>query len=398
MVDSGRKHLVGDHCKSCLIYYGDDVLNIMSEEDKASSSDNEIITIALGFVLAGLAYGYSRKKGVLPVERDLLGKTFVVTGGNCGIGKATAHALVSRGATVALGCRNTDAGSKARTEILASIPVSNEEDLEVLELDLNSWGSIHTFPQRLQQLGKFERGLYCLINNAGAIMPEYSEKGGLEMTMRTNFLGPLGLTMNLLPQLRRYSAGAGAGAGADVARIVNVTSRLEKNSKLSDIELANGPTGCGSQQNYSPMAAYSDSKHAQLLGSLGLAKKLEASEKHNIIVHAVTPGMVSTSLSRYLSTPVQWLVWPLQRMLLQTPEQGAMAVVHSATSRETRGETGQYYSMSSSGDFSKVFDGASERSRNEKLAQSLVENSMTLIARSDSDKDTVQNVNKTPKG
>ena len=127
MVDSGRKHLVGDHRKSCLIYYGDDVLNIMSEEDKASSSDNEIITIALGFVLAGLAYGYSRKKGVLPVERDLLGKTFVVTGGNCGIGKATAHALVSRGATVALGCRNTDAGSKARKAAALGVTVLGED-------------------------------------------------------------------------------------------------------------------------------------------------------------------------------------------------------------------------------------------------------------------------------
>jgi retinol dehydrogenase 12 len=158
--------------------------------------------------------------------------------------------------------------------------------------------------------------------------------------MRTNFLAPLFLTWKLLPLLKGNEAHG-------PARIINVSSRLEKNSKLTDKDLKSGPRGNCTSEGYNMMSAYSDSKHAQLLGSLGLANSLkDQTMTSNVVVHAVTPGMVHTNLSRFLPKVVQWLAWPVQRIFLRTPEQGAQSVLYAATASAPALTPRKYYSLS----------------------------------------------------
>ena len=208
--------------------------------------------------------------------------------------------------------------------------------------------------------------------------------------MLTNFLGPLHLTKCLEGALRgssssSSSSSSGNGSSSLPSRVVNVSSRLEKGCSLSDTELAEGPTGVPKGQ-YSMSAAYADSKHAWLLASLGLAREQQrkaggpAGVEGGYVVHSVTPGMVHTSLARFLSPPLAWLAWPVQRLFLRSPQQGAAPAVYAATAPEPGllANSGQYYASDSTGACAAIE--GSLRSRDEALAPRVLEGSLRVIA------------------
>ena len=92
---------------------------------------------------------------------DLAGRTFMVTGGNTGIGRATAAGLASRGGRVYLACRSPDKGRAAVADIVAA---TGNEAVAFLPLDLASLASVRQCAERFLALGE---PLHVLINNAG---------------------------------------------------------------------------------------------------------------------------------------------------------------------------------------------------------------------------------------
>jgi retinol dehydrogenase 12 len=72
---------------------------------------------------------------------DLAGRTFLVTGGNTGIGLATARGLATRGGRVHLACRSAARGQAAVAAITAA---TGNDQVSFLPLDLASLASAHS--------------------------------------------------------------------------------------------------------------------------------------------------------------------------------------------------------------------------------------------------------------
>ncbi|KAK6826680.1 hypothetical protein RU639_004819 [Aspergillus parasiticus] len=120
-----------------------------------------------------------------------------------------------------------------------------------------------------------------LINNAGVMaIPWSKSKSGLEKTLAINHIGHFLLTKLLMPSI--LAAGPGS-------RIVNVTSAGYRMAPFffDDWNFSNG-------QTYHPLAAYGQSKTANILFTVGSAQRYK---EHGILSYAAHPGYIpGTSL------------------------------------------------------------------------------------------------------
>lgn len=207
-------------------------------------------------------------------QQDLAGKVYVVTGANSGIGYQAAKNFASRGATVALVCRNRERGQQALESIKSETANVNVK----LHLgDLCSLASVSELAAEL--LASYPR-IDVLCNNAGganAARIEASE--GFETTFVANHLGGFLLTIQLLPAILK-------AAENSLARIVFTSSLGHKNSALDfdDLNLAQG---------YSTLKAYGRSKLMNLLTAREIQRRYG---DKNIVASSFHPGTVRTPI------------------------------------------------------------------------------------------------------
>lgn len=246
------------------------------------------------------------------------GKIAIVTGSNTGIGKETARGIAQRGATVVLACRDVAKAGAARDDIARS---TGRSDVEVEALDLGSVASIRAFAERFQ--AKHAR-LDVLVNNAGVwTTARGTTSDGFESTFGVNHLGTFLLTQELLPLLKSSAP----------SRVVVLSSALHYRGKMGWDDLQY------ERRKYSGSASYSQSKLANVLFTLALARRLEGTK---VTVNAVHPGVVATELVRDFPK----LLMKVANLFLLTPEKGAACSLHVATAPELSGVTGQYFEKS----------------------------------------------------
>ncbi|XP_004680399.1 PREDICTED: dehydrogenase/reductase SDR family member 12 [Condylura cristata] len=144
--------------------------------------------------------GYeSAAKDFVPddLEIQVPGRAFLVTGGNSGIGKATATAIAKRGGTVHLVCRDQSRAEGAKGEIIRE---SGNQNIFLHILDLSDPKKIWKFVETFKQ----EHTLNVLINNAGCMVNKRElTEDGLEKNFATNTLGVYILTTALIPVLEK---------------------------------------------------------------------------------------------------------------------------------------------------------------------------------------------------
>jgi NAD(P)-dependent dehydrogenase (short-subunit alcohol dehydrogenase family) len=226
----------------------------------------------------------------------MTGKTVIVTGGNSGIGRATAKVLASAGARVVLAVRDPTKGQEAAKEIGG--------DVEVRELDLANLRSVRQFAEA------WTDPIDILINNAGVGGQGLKRTAdGFEMMFGTNHLGHYALTNLLLEHVTE--------------RVVTVASQAERMARL-DLDDPNWR-----ERPYKGSRAYSDSKLANLLFTAELQRRLTASGSR-IRAIAAHPGFVSTNI--YVTAePKRLSFWSLfNRVVAQDPDAGALPVLYAA--------------------------------------------------------------------
>ncbi len=243
------------------------------------------------------------------------GRTFIVTGGNSGIGFEAARALAARGADLFLACRNPAKAADAAERIRAR---QADARVEVMQLDLASLASVHDFAKAFA--GKRER-LDVLVNNAGVMaIPLRRTDDGFEMQIGTNHLGHFALTGLLLPQL----------LAAPNPRVVNVSSTMHKIGRV-DVDDLNYE-----RRRYSKWPAYGQSKLANLYFTYELQRKLDAAGKgQRLLAAACHPGYAATNLqavgpqmegSRFMERATDLA----NRIFSQSAAMGALPTIYAA--------------------------------------------------------------------
>ncbi|XP_054691593.1 dehydrogenase/reductase SDR family member 12 isoform X3 [Grus americana] len=131
------------------------------------------------------------------VEVNVAGRSFLVTGANSGIGKATAKEIARRGGTVHLVCRSKERAEVAKGEIVTE---TGNPNIFLHIVDISNPKEIWKFAEKF----KNEHKLNVLINNAGCMVNNRElTEDGLEKNFATNTLGTYILTTALLPLLEK---------------------------------------------------------------------------------------------------------------------------------------------------------------------------------------------------
>ena len=250
---------------------------------------------------------------------DQSGRVVIVTGANTGLGFDTARVLAAHGAHVVMAVRDTAKGAAAVAQITGTAP---RADVTVQKLDLGSLESVRAAADELR--AGYPR-IDLLVNNAGVMYPSprQATSDGFEAQFGTNHLGHFALTglllVNLLP--------------VEGSRVVTVASNAHKQRAaihFDDLQW---------ERHYDRVAAYGQSKLANLLFTYELQRRLAAKHEPTIAV-AAHPGLSSTDLMRHLPR----LVTPFVPLIAQSPARGALPTLLAATGPAVQG--GQYYGPS----------------------------------------------------
>ena len=226
---------------------------------------------------------------------NLENKVAIVTGGNQGIGYATAVSLAAAGANVVIMARNTKINREAVNNINGLYPGKASAE----ELDVTSKVSVKTAFERVYlEFGHLD----ILVNNAGICnlsQPfENIDEDKWDQVMDVNLKGILNCVKTVIPIFKKQNSG----------KIINVASLA------------------GEVGGIATSADYVASKAAVIGLTKSLARYLG---QYNMNVNAVAPGFIATEMTKEMSIPMN--VIPLGR--IGRPEDVADGIVFLASER-----------------------------------------------------------------
>lgn len=251
----------------------------------------------------------------------MAGRNVVITGGNSGIGQATATGLARLGARVVITSRDAGRGERAVTGIKRA---SDNDSVECIPLNLASLDSVRTCARAL--LDRLEE-IHVLDLNAGGVLSRRAvTEDGFEMQFQANHLGHFLLSSLLLDRLRESAP----------ARVVVVSSWGHTQARggldFDDLQWATRP--------YRGSAVYSATKLMNLYFTFELARR---TAELGITVNALHPGFVASGFAMSGDTTWLRLAITISRPFARSPEKGARTAVWLAASPDVTDITGRYF-------------------------------------------------------
>jgi NAD(P)-dependent dehydrogenase (short-subunit alcohol dehydrogenase family) len=261
---------------------------------------------------------------------DLSGKTFIITGGNSGIGYETAKNLALKGGHVIIATHAQKPDAPMPTDEVdgpGAVEKIKKHDsnakVEYRECDCSSFRSIRSFAESILSSNM---PVHCLINNSGLQTPPNGRtEDDFEITMGINFFSHFYLTQLLLPALKRSTP----------SRIVWTSSNAETAgyTDWNDIRCDNRKT---------VFETYGTSKLWMLLMALEFNDRLKGTGVESF---ACQPGIARTDAFRKgdhektTSVVTDWA----QFFTGQSAASGALSMMYCATSPDLEGKGGTYY-------------------------------------------------------
>jgi NAD(P)-dependent dehydrogenase (short-subunit alcohol dehydrogenase family) len=216
----------------------------------------------------------------------------IVTGGNSGVGAATASTLAADGHSVVIACRTVAKAERAATAMGG--------DVTIAQLNLADLASVRKIADSVD-------GVDVLINNAGVLgLPLTRTADGFEAQMGTNYLGHFALTCLLGDRIKD--------------RVISVVSSAYAMSRLhlDDLNWDN--------RKYSKWSAYGESKLAVMLFNHDLSGR-------GVRTYMTDPGATDTDITRDTTGVLPWIrEHTFRRFPAHSAATGALSTIQAVTS------------------------------------------------------------------
>ncbi len=250
---------------------------------------------------------------------ELKDKTYLVTGGTSGVGKAIATGIAKTGANVVIVSRNASNGEQTVKEISEK---SANKNISFLTADLSLLKSVEQLSTQFEQQ---HNQLHGLVNAAGAwYFKKEITSEGIDKSFAINYLSHFVLTNRLLDLLK----------ATDDARIVTVAGapRFLKKPKidLNNLQL---------EKSYSWMKATNLAMFARVYFGFELADRLQNTSVSSMVFH---PGFVKSNLGKGATPWWLKLMFSFSSDVRNAPET-CESGIYVATKENAKSTNGKFF-------------------------------------------------------
>ncbi|EQB53096.1 hypothetical protein CGLO_07224 [Colletotrichum gloeosporioides Cg-14] len=261
-----------------------------------------------------------RKLPILVDESTCVGKTYVITGGNSGLGLETArHLVAASAATVVLAVRNLSAGEVAKADIEKS--TGRKGVIQVRHLDLSTYAAVQVFAKQIsQELDRID-GFVC---NAGVMIDQWATFEGVESSIFVNVVNTLFLGALMLPKLSESAHKF--GIQPTLLFIVSVLgytvkAEMDKSRNGSVFDGLNDPKRANMDSRYALTKLVEECAVRQFAAQFPI-------DRTGVVITMVAPGLCTTGLGRDARTFTKIMHEAVRAMMARTAEAGSRTILH----------------------------------------------------------------------